>query len=141
VQVAVFTYAGHPTGLMKRRELETGAKDFEALYLSEDISSFFATALKAELARAGYEFRPDGARSVSGTIERFFLDYVGEDEQQFQIRVAFSVARKDLSPFTTTCQSNRQHVKDWMRSGLLIEQGIHACIDQFIMNAQAAGAL
>ncbi len=141
VHVTTFTYAGHPTGLMKQKELETGPKDVEALYLSQDISEFFAGALTGELRRAGYEVRSGAAKSVSGTIEHFFLDYVGEDEQQFQVTVAFSVAQLDKPPFTSTCRSNRQQTRDWMRSGLLIEQGVHACIDQFITSAQAAGAL
>ncbi len=140
VHVSTFTYAGHPTGLMKRKELETGSKDFESLYLSQDISTFFASAVKGELVRAGYELRPDAARIVTGSIEHFFLDYAGEDEQQFQIRVLFSVGRPDGQPYTATCNHNRQQVKDWMKSGLIIEQGVHACIDQFISDAQAAGA-
>jgi len=141
VRVDSFSYAGHPTGLMKQKELQTGAKDPEALYLSEDISDFFAGALRSELTLAGYELRRDSTRTVSGTIEQFFLDYVGKDEQRFRARVVFTIARNDLPPLTVTCLTDRQQVRDWMRSGLLIEQGIHACIEEFIKNAQAAGAL
>lgn len=141
VQVAAFTYAGHPTGLVKRREVETGSKDFEVLYLSQDISVFFASAVKGELSRAGYNVRPDTPRTVSGTIEHFFLDYAGEDEQLFQIRVSFSVVRPDAQLYHAACNHNRQQVKDWMKSGLIIEQGVRACIDQFLQDAQAAGAL
>jgi hypothetical protein len=37
VQVTPFLYAGHPTGLMKQKELESSSRDVEALYLSQDI--------------------------------------------------------------------------------------------------------
>ena len=141
VRVDTFSYAGHPTGLMKQKELQRGAKDPEALYLSQDISEFFAAAVKSELTRAGYDLRLDSTRTVSGTIEQFFLDYQGENEQLFQIRVAFTVSRNDRPPLTSVCRAVRQQARDWMRSGLLIEQGIHACIDDFISNAQVTGGL
>ena len=43
--------------------------------------------------------------------------------------------------FTTSCRSDRQQSTDWMRSGLLIERGIKDCIEEFMKQAQAAGAL
>lgn len=141
VLVESFMYAGHPTGLMKQKELQTGAKDPEALFLSQNINDFFAAALKRELILAGYDLLPDSTRTVSGTVEQFFLDYLSEHEQRFQIRVTFTVMRNHKAPFTLNCRADRRQVRDWMRSGLLIEQGVHACIEEFISNAQAAGAL
>lgn len=141
VQVATFIYAGHPTGLMKQREVETDSGDPEALFLSRDISSFFTVALKRELAFAGYEVETNASRRVSGTIEQFFLDYVGVSDQRFYIQVTFTVTRIEGSPFTSTCRVDRHQARDWMKSGLLIEQGVRACIDEFILSAQAAGAL
>jgi hypothetical protein len=85
--------------------------------------------------------KSDAGRIVSGAIEQFFLDYVGKNEQHFQMRATVNVARKDAPPFTSSCRSDRQQVKDWMKSGLLIERGIKDCIEEFLHNAQAAGAL
>ncbi len=141
VRVEAFTYAGHPTGLMKQKELETSADHVESLYLSKDISEFFTGALKQELAFAGYDLTPDAGRIISGKIEHFFLDYAGGNEQRFQMRATFSVARKEVPAFTSSCRSNRQQAKDWMKSGLLIERGIKDCIEEFMHEAQAAGAL
>ena len=141
IQVDPFLYAGHPTSLMKQKELESIARDPEALYLSQDISIFFTNALKAELTFGGYNVQPASARIVSGTIEHFLLDYVGANDQRFQIRATFNVARKDDPIFTTSCRSERQQLKDWMRSGLLIERGIKDCIEKFMTQAQPAGAL
>ena len=140
IQVDAFLYAGHPTGLMKPKELGSIARDPEALYLSQDISVFFTNALKAELTFGGYNVQPASARIVSGTIEHFLIDYVGSNDQRFQIRATFSVARKDDPIFTTSCRSERQQPKDWMRSGLLIERGIKDCIEEFMTQAQAGGA-
>ena len=78
---------------------------------------------------------------MSGTIEHFLIDYVGENDQRFQIRVTFNVMRKDAPVFTTSCRSERQQTTDWMRSGLLVERGIKDCIEAFMTQAQAAGAL
>ena len=89
----------------------------------------------------GYDVQPSSARIVSGTIEHFLIDYVGENDQRFQIRVTFNVARKDAPVFITACRSERQHSTDWMRSGLLIERGIKDCIEKFMTQAQPAGAL
>ena len=141
IQVDAFLYAGHPTGLMKQKELESIARNPEALYLSQDISVFFTNAIKAELAFGGYDVQPSSAHIVSGTIEHFLIDYVGANDQRFQIRVTFNIARKDAPVFTTSCRSERQQSTDWMRSGLLIEQGVKDCIEQFMIQAQAAGAL
>lgn len=141
VQAAPFRYAGHPTGLMKQKELETGSKDPEVLYLSRDISTFFTDALKRELTLAGYDVETHATRRVSGTINHFFLDYVGARDQWFHVEVAFTVARIEGPSFMWTCHVDRHEARDWTKTGLLIEQGVHACVDEFILNAQAEGAL
>ena len=141
VRVDAFSYAGHPTGLMQQKEVESGNQDPEVLYLSQDIGEFFAGALTQELTRAGYETRADASRRVSGTIEQFYLDYVGRTDQRFKIETTFHVAREGTTPFTTTCRSEQQQAKDWMKSGSLIESGIRGCIEAFVKEAQAAGAL
>jgi len=141
VQVASFIYAGHPTGLMKQKELESGSRNVEALYLSQDIGELFTNAVKQELTFSGYHVQPDESRVLSGTVEHFFLDYVGEVEQRFEIRVTFNVNRTDAAVFTSVCRSNLQQSVDWMNSGLLIKRGIKDCIEQFLNNARAAGAL
>jgi hypothetical protein len=141
VRVDVFTYPGHPTGLMKQKEVESGDRDPEVLYLSQDIGEFFATALMKELTLAGYEPRSDSSRTVSGTIEQFYLDYVGRQDQLFKIETTFRVAQAGAPAFTTSCRSERQQAKDWMKTGSLIEEGIRDCIETFVKEAQAANAL
>ncbi len=141
VRVESFLYAGHPTGLMQQKEVESGSKDPEALYLSQDIGRFFTEALKAELARAGYGVDEVSGRVISGTIQHFFLDYVGEYDQQFQIQAKFYVARRDAPIYESSCRSNRRQPKDWMKSGMLIERGVRDCLEEFLRDAQAAGVL
>ena len=141
IQVDPFLYGGHPTSLMKEKKLESIARNPEALYLSQDIGTFFTNALKAELAFGGYDVQPVSTRIVSGTIEHFLIDYVGDGDQRFLIRATFKVERKDAPVFTTSCRSERQQSADWMRSGLLIERGVKECIQEFMIQAQAAGAL
>jgi hypothetical protein len=141
IQVDPFHYAGHPTRLVKEKELESIVKNPEALYLSQDISIFFTNALMAELAFAGYDVQPASTPIVSGTIEQFLIEYVGETDQRFTISVTFNVARKDAPVFTTSCRAEPQRSIDWMGSGLLIERGITDCIKEFMIRAQTAGAL
>jgi hypothetical protein len=141
VRVGVFTYAEHPTGLMRQKEVESGQKDPEVLFLSQDIGEFFAAALTKELVRAGYEPRVDSSRTISGNIMQFYLDYVGQHDQVFKIETTFLIAREGTQSFTTTCRSEHQQVKDWLKSGSLIEHGVRDCIESFLKEAQAAGAL
>lgn len=141
VRVGVFTYAGHPTGLMRQKEVESGQKDPEVLFLSQDIGEFFAAALTKELVLAGYEPRMDSSRAVTGNIEQFYLDYVGQHDQLFKIETTFLIAREGAAAFTTSCRSEQQQVKDWLKSGSLIEHGVRDCIESFVKEAQAAGAL
>jgi hypothetical protein len=141
IQVDPFIYAGHPTSLMKEKQLESIARNPEVLYLSQNIGTFFTNALKAELAFGGYDIHPSSTHIVSGTIEHFLIDYVGETDQRFNILVTFNIARKDAPVFTTACRSERQQSLDWMGSGLLIEQGVKICIEEFMRQAQAADAL
>ncbi len=91
IQVDPFLYAGHPTELMRQKELGSIARNPEALYLSQDIGIFFTNALKAELTFAGYDVQPSSAHILSGTIEHFLIDYVGANDQRFQVRVTFNV--------------------------------------------------
>ena len=141
IRVNTFAYAGHPTGLMRQKELQSNSRDPEALFLSQNIGDFFAGALKKELVLAGYELLPESTRTASGTIEQFFLEYVDQQEQRFIVQTTFQIDSKDTPAFTTSCRSERQQVKDWMKSGSLIQQGVKNCIDEFMKNAQAAGAL
>jgi hypothetical protein len=141
VRVDGFSYAGHPKGLMRKKEVDSGQQDPEMLFLSQDIGDFFAAALTKELTLAGYEPRVDSARAVSGTIEQFYLDYVGQQDQLFKIETTFRVAREGAPAFTTSCRSEHQQVKDWMKSGSLIEHGVRDCIQEFVKEAQAAGVL
>jgi hypothetical protein len=141
IQVDPFQYAGHPTRLVKEKELESIVKNPEALYLSQDISIFFTNAIKAELAFGGYDVQPASTRIVSGTIEHFLIEYVGETDQRFQIQATFTIVRKEAPLFTTSCRAEPQRSIDWMGSGLLIERGITDCIKEFMTKAQTAGAL
>jgi hypothetical protein len=141
VQVAPFIYAGHPTGLMKQKELESGSRNVEALYLSQDIGELFTNAVKQELTFSGYQVQLGEDRIVSGTVEQFFLDYVGEVEQRFEIRVTFNVNRTDAAVFVSACRSDLRRSMDWMKSDVLITRGIKDCIEQFMNSARAAGVL
>lgn len=139
VEVAPFLYAGHPPRLVKQKE--PSYRDVEALYLSQEIGEFFTNAVRQELAFSGYHVQPGEARIVSGTVEQFFLDYLGEVEQRFEIRATFKVNRTDAAVFASECRSNLQQSVDWMHSDLLIKRGIKDCIEQFMNSARAAGAL
>jgi len=141
VQVDPFAYSGHPTGLVKTKEVESSSKDVEALYLSQDIGIFFTNALRGELTFAGYDVQPASPRIISGKIEQFYLDYVGEQDQLFLISATFYVAAKDGTSFTSSCRSSQQQPKYWMKTGLLIKSGITECVEQFLKAAQAAKAL
>jgi hypothetical protein len=141
IQVDPFLYGGHPTRLMKEKKLESIARNPEALYLSQDIGTFFTNALKAELTFGGYDVQPVSTRIVSGTIEHFLIDYAGDGDQSFLIGATFKVERKDAPVFTTSCRSERQQSADWTRSGFLIERGVKECIQEFMIQAHAAGAL
>lgn len=141
IEVAPFLYAGHPTGLVKQKELESSARNVEALYLSQNIGEFFTNAVRQELAFSGYHVQPGETRVLSGTVEHFSLDYVGEVEQRFEIRATFKIDRTDSAAFASVCCSHVQQPGDWMKSGLLIKQGIKSCIEQFMNSARAAGAL
>ena len=141
VHVGSFTYAGHPTGLMRQKKVESGQQDPERLFLSQDIGDFFSTALMKELTLAGYEPRVDSSRAVSGTIEQFYLDYVGQHDQLFKVETSFLVTREGAPAFRTSCRSTQQEVKDWLKTGSLIEHGVRDCIETFVKEAQAAGAL
>ena len=141
IHVDPFLYGGHPTRLVREKELTSIAKNPEALYLSQDIGTFFTNALKAELAFGGYGVQPASTRIVSGTIEHFLIEYVGETGQRFHIQATFNIVRRDAPVVTTSCRSEPQRSIDWMGSGLLIEQGVKDCIEEFMRQAQAAGAL
>ncbi|BCA54568.1 hypothetical protein W02_17080 [Nitrospira sp. KM1] len=142
VQVDTFVYAGHPTGLMKRKEVESSGSDSEALFLSQDIAVFFTNAVKDELTFAGYTVQSSAARVVSGTIKQFYLEYVGAQDQHFQLDVDFHVTGHDAAGnFETSCEIDRRQTRDWMKTGILIEGGIRECIAIFMNKVRTAGVL
>jgi hypothetical protein len=141
LQVEVFDYRAPKKGIERSKEIQRDAQEFEVFYLSQNIGTFFADALKSELGHSGYEVTPTQELIVSGTVERFYFDYEQPHGQVFEIRVSYTVRRSGAVAYSHECESRQARSTTLTTSGLLIKAGIKDCIERFIQGAQEAKVL
>ena len=141
LQVDVFDYQAPERGIERPKEIQGDAQEFEVIYLSQNIGTFFTSALKSELVHSGYEVVSTQESVVSGTVKRFYFDYERPDGQVFEIHVSYTVKRSGAVSYSYECESRQEGSTILTTSGLLIKAGIKACIEHFIKGAQDEKAL
>jgi hypothetical protein len=79
------------------------------LYLSHDVAEFFTEAVRRELVSSNYQVAPHAPRSITGSIERFYLDWVADADMTFDLSVTYVVREGGHITYTDTisCRSTK----------------------------------
>jgi hypothetical protein len=141
VKVEAFRYIASEEGRVTAKQVQLHPQAPGSLRLTRDIATFFADAVKQELAHAGYQVERGADRAVSGTIKQFYLDWVDPSKMTFQGSVEFVVRKSDQVLYTDTVSCRAERPKTVTGDGPVIADGTRACITQFLQAAQLAKAL
>ncbi len=141
VQVEPFVYLAAKRGDVRSHEVESNPEGVGKLFLSQHIGVLFADALKSELTHSGYDVAQAPDRVVTGEIQRFYLDWVGEANKTFTLEVEYQITSAGKQIYTQSARSSQKGAKDLLVDIRLITHAMRDCIEQFIRGAQAAQAL
>jgi len=139
--VESFYYSAAHKGTVAPNEPESNPSGIGTIYLSDSIETIFTNAVRKELRFSGYKLAKGTPISISGTIERFYYDWVGFSSQSIDITVIFRVRKNGKEIFLKTITSNKKAPKS---SGYEIEamkSAISDCIHHFLQEAHEKGIL
>ena len=138
IDVTSFHYLPSELGEVRPKQVQLNPKAFGSVYLTQDISAFFTDAVKREVVAAGYQLSPDKRRTVTGTIKRFYLDWVDTSEMTFDMTISYAVLSGDqiLYENTVACRSSRG--KALANDSVVVQEATRQCIVKFLQNAQEA---
>jgi hypothetical protein len=141
LSVLPFRYEPAERNRVRPREVETNRASPSGLFLSQEISSFFTGALQRELVHSGYTTGESSSVTISGAIERFYVDWGSGSDRSFELRVLYSVQSDGQTVFDWKCVSAQQGPNTLPQDGILIRMGTADCMQRFIEAAQKAKIL
>jgi hypothetical protein len=97
--------------------------------------------VQAELARSGYTLVQSASRTISGVVNRFYLDWRKEGERTFELEVTYVVRSEGHRPFSWACSSVKTGPDMLQEDALLIKEGMADCVERFLLAAQEAQVL
>jgi len=141
IQIESFRYAPFEKGEVRAKQVQLNPHAAGSVYLSQDVALFFTDALKRELIHSGYQITPQTERSLSGRIDRFYLDWVDAGDITFDMSVTYVIREGDrvVDTDTVSCRSTKPKVL--MNNTVIIQEATKTCISQLLQGAQEAKAL
>lgn len=141
LQVQRFAYPPAEKGEVAPNEMQKKHPSIGTRLLQRDVGDFVADALRKELSLSGYTLSSDSSRVVSGSVDRFYIDWVGFSTIDVEVALTFSVHSGSSSLFTATYKSHQQAPKsDLGITAETIKLALAECFHQFIREAHARGA-
>lgn len=141
VSVSRFSYTAARKGQIAPNQPEKNPSGIGDIYLSEEIETLFTDAVRKELRFSGYRLADSVPTSISGTIDRFYYDWVGFTTQSVDLVVTFAVDKDGKGVFSQTITSHKEAPKAPGYETEAIKSSISECIQRFLQEAQSKGAL
>ena len=141
VSVERFSYTAARKGQIAPNQPEKNPSGIGDIYLSEDIESLFTDAVRKELRFSGYKLAESVPMSISGTIDRFYYDWVGFLTQSVDMVVTFRVEKDGKGIFSQTITSHKEAPKAPGYETEAVKSSISECIQRFLQEAQGKGVL
>jgi hypothetical protein len=139
--VLPFRYEPAERNRVRPREVETNRASRSDLFLSQEISSFFTGALQRELTYSGYTIVESSPVTISGIIQRFYVDWGSGADRSFELQALYSVQSGGQTVFDWKCSALKQGPNTLPQDGILIRMGTTDCMRRFIEAAQEAKVL
>lgn len=140
VRVDRFSYMPARNGEVAPNELQKQRLGGGTLLLQQDVDELVSDALRKEFRMSGYGIASNSL-AVSGSVDRFYIDWVGFSTIDIEVAITFSVRSGSTQLYTATFKSHKQAPKT--DNGVAIEAiktALADCLHQFIRDAQSKGA-
>lgn len=141
VSVERFSYTAARNGNVAPNEPEKNPSGIGIIYLSDDIETLFTDAVRKELRFSGYKLAAGVPIAISGTIDRFYYDWVGLLTQSIDIVVTFRVGQDSKGIFSQTITSHKEAPKAPGYETEAIKSAMSECIQRFLQEAKDKGVL
>jgi hypothetical protein len=141
VSVERFYYTAAHKGSVPPNQPEKNPSGLGNIYLAEDIETVFTDAVKKELRFSGYNLAENVPVSISGTIDRFYYDWVGFSTQSVDLVVTFKIGKGGQCVFSQGISSHKEAPKAPGYETEAIKSAISECIQRFLQEAQGKGVL
>jgi hypothetical protein len=141
VEVGAFHYIPAEKGEVRPKQVQVNPHAAGSLYLTRDVAEFFAEAVRRELVSSGYQVDPHAPRSITASIERFYLDWVADADMTFGLSVTYAVREGDHITYTDTISCRSTKPKTLASDSAVVAAATRDCIVRFLRNAQEAKAL
>jgi len=143
VKVSAFRYLPAEQQLVAPNQFQKYPVSIGEIYLGEDVSHLVESAVRKELSYAGYQLNDSADVIVSGDVSRFYYDWTGFVEVNFEVGIAFRVTKNGKVALESTTFSHQKAPKG---TGLAqnpeaIRAAISDCIDQFLSEARKVSVL
>lgn len=135
VSVEQFSYMAARKGEVEPNQPEKNPTGLGIIYLAENIEALFTDAVRKELRFSGHSLAEGAPTSVSGTIERFYYDWVGFLTESVDMTVTFHIKQNGKVTFTQTVTSHKEAPKDSGYAAEAMKSAISDCIHRFIQEA------
>ena len=140
VRVDRFTYTPARNGEVAPNEMQKQHPSIGTLLLPQDVDELVADALRKEFRMSGYGITSN-SRAVAGSVDRFYIDWVGFSTIDVEVAITFSVRSGATQTYTATFKSHKQAPKTDSGVGIeTIKTALADCLHQFIRDAQSKGA-
>lgn len=78
---------------------------------------------------------------ISGEVTRFYYDWLGFIEVDFEVRIKFVISKNDSPVFEHTSYSHQKVPKTMAQDPEAIRAALLSCIDEFFMQARKNAVL
>lgn len=141
VEVGAFTYQPYVDGKVKANQFQKKHPSIGEKYTNGTVSEVVVSALRKELAYAGYTPRKGSPTVISGNVTRFYDDWVGFSKEHIEVNITFNVSHKGSVVYTYKAHARVGEAKGLVENTNAVQSALSKCIDAFLKNAQANGAL
>lgn len=141
VTTAPFRYVPAENGEVEPNQFQKNSASIGEIYTGTGIATFVETSLKKELSYSGFKLDGPNPLEISGDVTRFYYDWLGFTEVDFEIKIDFSIAKDGVEVFKYTALSHQKAPKTMAQDPEAIRAALSACIDDFLTQARAKGVL
>ena len=141
VTTTSFRYIPSENGEVKPNQFQKNSASIGEIHTGTDIASFVETSLKKELSYSGFKLGGPNPLVISGNVTRFYYDWIGFTEVDFEVRIDFTVTKDGVEVFKHTVFSHQKAPKTMAQDPEAIRAALSSCIDDFFTQARAKSIL
>jgi uncharacterized lipoprotein YajG len=141
VSTSSFRYIPSENREVAANQFQKNPSSIGQIYTGTDIAIFVHSALKKELAYSGFKLDGPDPFVISGDVTRFYYDWLGFTEVDFEVKIDFKVSKNGEQVFEYTAFSHQKAPKTMAQDPEAIRAALSSCIDDFLTQARAKSIL